>query len=148
MTVLKADTARRGNRNAARGNGGSNMQTWREMAEKAVESGRMGSEAMPAAMSMAGQIVRLESRFEQYYRLGEEDPEVKKVQSSPEALDRMGKCEKQLAELKQRFFELAGLDRQYAAKTRLMELQADGAEQGGEVVLKLEGFGELSESKE
>ncbi len=140
MALLQAETvAKAGGKPPRRA---VSQPDWRRMAEKAVESGAMAAEALPAAMSLAGQIARLESRFEQYYRLGEEDPEVKKAQSSPEALDKMGKCEKQLAELKQRFFELAGLDRQHAARTRLLELQIETAQQGGEVVLKLEGFGE------
>lgn len=118
------------------------------MAEEVVEEGLMARTALPAAMSLAGQIARLESRFEEYYRLGEEDAEAKKAQSTLQALDMMGKCEKQLADLKARFFEMTGLDRQYSAKARLAELQCRAAEKGGEVVLKLEGFGEVPMQEE
>ena len=140
MALLQTGAAAKATGRAARR--ATSQPDWKRMAEQAAEAGAMAAEALPAVMSLAGQIARLESRYEQYYRLGEEDPEVKKAQSSPEALDKMGKCEKQLADLKQRFFELTGLDRQHAARTRLMELQIETAQQGGEVVLKLEGFGE------
>jgi hypothetical protein len=99
--------------------------------------------AQPAAASLARQIARLESRFEEYYRLGDADAEEKKAQSTLQALEAMGKCEKLLSDLKARYFEMAGLDRQYAARARLAELQCSAEENGGEVVLKLEGFGEV-----
>ena len=119
-----------------------------KMAREAAAEGLMAEAALPAAMSLAGQIARLESRFEEYYRLGEEDAEAKKAQSTLQALELMGKCEKQMADLKARFFEMAGLDRQYAARARLAELQCGAAEKGGEVVLKIEGFGEVPMQEE
>jgi hypothetical protein len=119
----------------------SGLPDWTGMANEAAEKGLMRDAARPAAASLARQIARLESRFEQYYRLGEDDAEAKKAQSTLQALEMMGKCEKQLADLKARFFEMTGLDRQYAARAELTELQCRAAEKGGEVILKLEGFG-------
>jgi hypothetical protein len=118
------------------------------LADEAVASGLLPIAARSAALSLAGQIARLESRFERYYALGDGDEEALRLQSTPQALEMMGKCEKQLAELKARFFEFTGLDRQAAAKARLSELQCVTAEKGGEVVLKLEGFGEAPGQEE
>jgi hypothetical protein len=114
------------------------------MVDEAITAGLMSATARPAALSLAGQIARLESRFEQYYSMGEQDEEARRAQSTPDTLDKMGKCEKQLADLKARFFEMAGLDRQYAARAQLAELQCRAAEADGEVLVKLEGFGEIA----
>ena len=111
------------------------LQYWKKLADGAIKAGKMEEHSREAAMNIAGQIARLEARFEYAYA-EDGDEAARKPHCTVGMLEQMGRAEKHLADLKGRFFEMAGLDRMYLART----MQIEGQGKGGAITLEAPGM--------
>ena len=85
-------------RRAGRPPGRAARREWAGIVALAVKGGRLDDDAAPLARSFARQIDRMEGCLDGAYRRMEEDGAV----ATPDWLDKMGKAEKQLADLRDR----------------------------------------------